>query len=650
MSPKMQCNGTFCSVSVNKQGDLCEFCLNDDRDRSFSFEPDECLGCGENIVCGSDGYCSPCWQERFGVDDEPLNEISLFLPMDTLKAIGTKGSDVYTTTSSPLVDLSVLLVRGASSDTLLPLLKKCLDVSEVDTFVLAFQTRDVRGGKGERRLFNILYANLYRHCPEKALALIDLVPEYGSWRDVFDILNGYLKAENQESKRMADTILNLVISQLKKDSGTPMTQPISLCAKWAPREKANPPLTKALANTMFPQETKISSRLARYRSIVSRLNRRLDTTEIKMCARTFADIDPARVPGRCLAKNMKAFLNEPKTGRGLRHPDDKDRMDARQHFKDYFDAAKEGKLTVKAANVVYPHEIIKRIAIPGSSLAMRLGGALGCATDPQPPSEAEAAGLCAQWDAIVKAAREAGGLGRSLAMCDFSGSMLSAPSAKDTPFWVSMAMGLLISELTTDEFKDTFLTFDTNPTLHTVKGQTIFERVAAIGDIGQGLSTDFQKAMDLVLATLKAKRCRPGQEPKDLIVITDMAWDQACASNQTSVYTGHSYRHVVKTDGWQTHIQMIREAFRRAGEDMWGEGNGFQPPRIVIWNVAATSKDFHAKSDEEGVIMLAGWSPSLFKVLTTEGARVQTPMEALRTQIDDPRYNPIRERLRQPSS
>jgi hypothetical protein len=449
---------------------------------------------------------------------------------------------------------------------------------------------------------------------------------------------------------MADTILNLVISQLKKDSGTPMTQPISLCAKWAPREKANPPLTKALANTMFPQETKISSRLARYRSIVSRLNRRLDTTEIKMCARTFADIDPARVPGRCLAKNMKAFLNEPKTGRGLRHPDDKDRMDARQHFKDYFDAAKEGKLTVKAANVVYPHEIIKRIAIPGSSLAMRLGGALGCATDPQPPSEAEAAGLCAQWDAIVKAAREAGGLGRSLAMCDFSGSMLSAPSAKDTPFWVSMAMGLLISELTTDEFKDTFLTFDTNPTLHTVKGQTIFERVAAIGDIGQGLSTDFQKAMDLVLATLKAKRCRPGQEPKDLIVITDMAWDQACASNQTSVYTGHSYRHVVKTDGWQTHIQMIREAFRRAGEDMWGEGNGFQPPRIVIWNVAATSKDFHAKANEEGVIMLSGWSPSLFKVLTSEGARLQTPMEALRMQLDDPRYNPIRERLREPPS
>ena len=149
--------------------------------------------------------------------------------------------------------------------------------------------------------------------------------------------------------------------------------------------------------------------------------------------------------------------------------------------------------------------------------------------------------------------------------------------------------------------------------------------------------------MDLVLATLKEKRVRPGQEPKDLIVITDMAWDRACGSSERSAYTDNSYRHVVKTSPWQTHIQMIREAFRRAGEDMWGEP--WTPPRIVIWNVAATCSDFHATADTDGVIMLSGWSPSLFKVLTEEGARVQTPMEALRVQLDDERYDPIRKRL-----
>ena len=576
----------------------------------------------------------------------PFQSVPSSAIMADLLTTGIKGSDVYTTTTSPLLDLSALLVRGATGETLIPCLKKCLAADqEEDAFVLAFQTRDVRGGKGERKLFDIMLADLYRYRPEKTLALLDLIPEYGSWRDVFRILESCIKVENARCKTMVDRILALVINQLKKDSSTPVTESISLCAKWAPREKTNPLLTKTLAAVMFKDVATLSTRLKLYRKAVTSLNRRLDTTEIKMCARTFAAIDPNHVPGRCLAKNMKAFLNESKVGRGLRYPDDQDRMEARKHFHEYFAAAKEGKATVKAANVVYPHEIIKKVGIPGNTFAMSMGGAWGRATEVQLPSDAEVAGLCAQWDAIVKAAREAGGLGRSLAMCDFSGSMMSAGSTKDTPFWVSMAMGLLISELTTDEFKNTFLTFDTNPTLHTVTGKTIFERVASIGNIGQGMSTDFQKAMDLVLATLKAKRCHPGQEPKDLIVITDMAWDQACASNQISSYTGHSYRHIVKTEQWQTHIQMIRESFRRAGEDMWGEGGAWTPPRIVIWNVAATSKDFHAKADEEGVIMLSGWSPSLFKVLTTEGARVQTPMEALRMQLDDPRYDPIRERL-----
>ena len=647
----MQCNGVFCSAMVRSHGDVCEFCQESDRDRSFSFEPDECLGCGEEIVCGSDGYCSPCWQDRFGVEeDEKVDPLIIPLShvphtMDT--QTGIKGSDVYATTGNPLVDLSALLVRGAAPDEIRAHVTLCLEVSVEDTFVLAFQTRDVRGGKGERELFDILMSSLYKNkaTRQKTLALLDLVPEYGSWRDLFSVHDDCLVYK--KGQPLVDKVRELIVAQLRADAATPEGQSISLCAKWAPREKTNPVFTKILAAHLFDTVHSVSHRLKLYRKLVTGLNRRLDTTEIKMCARTFAAIDPSHVPGRCLSKNMRAFLNEPKSGRGLRRPDDKDRMDARQHFKDYFIAAKEGKVTVKAANVVYPHEIIKKVAIPGSAFAMRLGAAQGSATDPQPPSEEEAAGICAQWDALVKSAREAGGLGRSLAMCDFSGSMLSSSrgSDRDTPFWVSMAMGLLISELTTDEFKDTFLTFDSNPTLHTVTGKTIFERVASIGNVGQGLSTDFQKAMDLVLSTLKAKRCRPGQEPKDLIVITDMAWDQACASNQASVYTDHSYRHVVKTGQWQTHIQMIREAFRRAGEDMWGEGNGFQPPRIVIWNVAATARDFHAKSNEEGVIMLSGWSPSLFKVLTTEGARVQTPLESLRIQLDDPRYNPIRQRL-----
>jgi hypothetical protein len=535
---------------------------------------------------------------------------------DTQASVGMKGSDVFDSTGSSLVDLSVRLVRGGWSPELEALFLKALETSEEDTIVLAFQTRDIRGGKGERKLFGQMVEILLKTRPELMIGLLDLVPEYGCWRDLYtEHFYGY-----------RPDVVDLVVKQLKADADTKPSATISLCAKWAPREGKNTEGAKAMAAQLFPSEPRLSHRLKAYRKLVAGLNRRLDTTEIKMCSRHFADIDPAKVPGVCLAKHMKAFLNQPLKGRGLRHPDDPDRNACREHFQDHMAKAVKGAAKVNGAVTRYPHQVIKDI----------VKGAEGAEKD----------ALIAVWNGMVANAKALGGLQKTIAMCDFSGSMQSAGTAKDTPYWVSMAMGLLISEVTSDEFKDTFLTFDSNPTWHNLPtGTDIFNRVRSIGYVGQGTSTDFQKAMDLVLSTLKEKRVRPGQEPKDLIVITDMAWDQACSSSERSAYTDNSYRHVVKTETWQTHIQMIREAFRRAGEDMWGAAYGWKPPRIVIWNVAATCADFHATADTEGVIMLSGWSPSLFKVLTEEGARVQTPAEALRIMLDDERYDPIRERL-----
>jgi hypothetical protein len=147
---------------------------------------------------------------------------------------------------------------------------------------------------------------------------------------------------------------------------------------------------------------------------------------------------------------------------------------------------------------------------------------------------------------------------------------------------------------------------------------------------------------------VKARRCRSEDLPKDLLVFTDMGWDDACGSSHQGTYTKNHYRHVVKTEFWQTHIQMIREAWRRAGEDMWGPSTVFQPPRIVIWNLAASCSDnFHARANEDGVVLLSGWSPALFKVLQAKSVEVETPYQALRAQLDDPMYDQVRTANRQ---
>jgi hypothetical protein len=301
-------------------------------------------------------------------------------------------------------------------------------------------------------------------------------------------------------------------------------------------------------------------------------------------------------------------------------------MACRQHFETHFSRAAAGKAKVHGADTLFPHEVVQKAS----------------ETDDLSPAEVDQ--LNAVWLSMVEKAKAAGGLGRSIFMSDFSGSM------DGTPYWVSMALGILGSQVCTDEFKDKLMTFDSNPTWHHfTEGSDLFARIRTIREshIGVGLSTDFQKAMDLVLETLKAKRVRPGQEPENLIVLTDMGWDAACGSDEISDYTDNMYRHVVKTAPWQTHHQMIQEAFKRAGEDMWGPGQGFLPPRIVIWNLSASySSDFHATADTPGVAMLSGWSPTQFEILQKEGPRQMTAYEMLRLELDDPKYLQVRIRIR----
>ena len=561
--------------------------------------------------------------------------------------VGVKGSDVYESTGDPRVDLSVMLNRGLPAEEIRIGLDKIFamgtDESFEDAFVLTFQTRNVRGVKGERELSKQMFLHLLEKQKELTTdQMLELIPKFGCWRDLFT-----LAAEGSVAANVKAKIYLLTAQQLKKDLAMPADQSISLCAKWAPREDKKGPQAKMIASFLFPGITKFSDRAKAYRQMVAGLNRRIQTTEVKMCAGDWEEIKPAEVPGRCLQKHRKAFLNEKIAPFGsrdsvpagtLRHPDDPVRMACREHFEGFFADAAAGKVKVKAADVVFPHEVIKNVlkAID-ESRQVDYDDYSGYRYSSGPSiSESEKDLLRAQWLAIVDKAREGGALKNCLAMCDFSGSMDGMPKL------ICTALGLLVAEV---NGTNKILTFDSDPKWHQFPEGDVFEKVKSIHcQLGQGLSTDFQKAMDMVLADVKARRLRPEELPKDLIVFTDMGWDQACGSNQSGYFTGNSYRHNVKTAPWQTHIEMIRESFKRAGEDMWGVP--FEPPRIVIWNLRAEYKNFHAAADQEGVVMLSGWSPALFKVLQEKGVAVMTPLEALRAQLDDPMYAEVREKIR----
>ena len=134
---------------------------------------------------------------------------------------------------------------------------------------------------------------------------------------------------------------------------------------------------------------------------------------------------------------------------------------------------------------------------------------------------------------------------------------------------------------------------------------------------------------------MKELRVPVGEEPEDLIVLTDMGFDDASRNNSCS-------NHGAKNEDWDYILRRIREEFATASKEVWGEGPGWKPPRIVVWNLRAEYKDFHAKADQEGVVQLSGWSPATLKALQMGGVQVMTPFQGMRSIIDDARYDPVR--------
>jgi len=518
--------------------------------------------------------------------------------------IGVNGAAVYTETGvgDRRVTLFTMLNRGLEEEYIKENIQLCTEKNDSailqDLWVMAFQTRDIRGGKGERQLFYQMFQALYQADPNQAERMIPLIPEYGCWRDLWEIGKRIPKLEVPILHHTRDAYIRNM-ERVRKG------EPIDLLGKWLPREKSKtyPGWARKIAKCVYYNtiSTKMSMRF--YRLNCSEMNRALKTVEVNMCGKTWAAIEPEAVPGRCLKIHDAAFLNVRTTNKNeLRYPRDEDRMICRAHFKDFTKGLQEGTKKAHGANVVLPHELVVKL-------------------ETCPLTSDQEAILQAQWDSVKEETIRAGGLGKTVAMCDFSGSMTGIPLE------ISKALGILISECTHPAFRDHILSFDSTPRWHSFKGKkTLKEKVESLSGCGIGLSTDFYKACRCIIGRMMQYNVPVGEEPDDLLVITDMGFNDAASTNSSSS----------TLSAWETQLTRIRREFQSAG--------GWKPPRIVIWNVRAAFKDFHAAADQEGVVQLSGWSPSILKALQ-KGVQVQTPYEGMRSVLDDERYNPVRARF-----
>lgn len=211
-------------------------------------------------------------------------------------------------------------------------------------------TRDIVDGKGEYLLTYMLICVWYEFYPELAFFALDCLVDmeesqpYGSWKDIKYFCNYAVFVRMfPENHPLILHCIRMVNGQLKKDM-VGLNKPISLVAKWIPREKSNKFgwLFHHLANDFFIYTKTASPKNmgkailksnTDYRKIISALNAKLNTLEIKQCNKEWDKINFQQVTSIALIKQANAFLNIKSNGESKESPEM--RKECADRFKMY---------------------------------------------------------------------------------------------------------------------------------------------------------------------------------------------------------------------------------------------------------------------------------------------------------------------------
>ena len=496
--------------------------------------------------------------------------------------------------------------------------------------VLPLQTRDIIAGKGEYELYYMLVGELSLFSDKinstkinSTLHLlisgcVDLGEEhpYGSWKDMKYLLN-YLRDLYGESQLIEKPIFNhivtLVCDQLREDVAADAN--VSLCAKWAPREKSRKFGWQAryFAIDYFNQfydGSDLAERkcLTHYRKLVARLNTQLKTPQINQCNKTWSEINfDKNVTSLTLARQTHAFMNEDKNG-ALRPPS-VDRSLCRANYLDYIERCKSGASTIKASRVGIVDMVRE---------AMRLYNS-------DPPAECETLSL--QWAAAATTETEADApLDNFVAMVDTSHSMCAENS---NPLYAAVGLGIRIAERS--KLGRRIMTFSSAPAwIDLDEGATLPETVGKIASDGSWqTNTNFEAALRLLLRSCIEKDLHPDEVKRTvLVVFSDMAIDEADGNARSM-------------------NELVKKLFSDAGM-FTSHHRPYEPCRILYWNLRSTD-GFPCLSTDKNVSMLSGYSPAMLDQFCAKGIDALdefTPRSILWEQLNHTRYQWVRAHLR----
>lgn len=399
----------------------------------------------------------------------------------------TKGSEYFFTTYDCNLDVFTKLSRNNSEQEIIRLFNNALNEDQNLALANLLYILDIRGGKGERRIFKTIYKDLCLNNTKIALKVLPFISDLGRYDYILVGIDTPIENE----------VINLIKDQLEIDI---KEEHPSLLAKWLPSHRThntNSTLAKKIMKGLNMSEKE-------YRKTLSSLRDKLNIVEKNLTEKRYDNINFSEVPTKAMLKYTNAYLK---------------RME--EKYIKYKDDVKKGKEKINTEGL-FSYEIIKKVLCRNRKDDEEIYDIMwnnqkdvlkGCNTN-------------------------------VLVMADTSGSMLSYGAV---PYATAIGLAIYTAERNKGIFKNHFITFSQKPYLYEIKGKTITEKVDNIPSIIE--NTDIDKAFELVLNTAKDNNLNQEDLPSSILIISDMEFDRGTYSKDGTNLEG--WKKAFKEEGYK---------------------------------------------------------------------------------------------------
>ena len=479
------------------------------------------------------------------------------------------------TTNNIFLDLFVNIGRDYSYEELSNNMNECMKINPYKTIAIIFNCRDRKNGKKEKKISNDAMKWLKKNYWTKTYEgnIYNYINKYGCWNDIL----------TKKYVDLYDFEIQLIAEQLIKDKkNLELSEPISLCAKWAPSENKKYDKRNNISEkiglkiyTILDNSNELSDEINKkykfqnkykefYRKMyLTPLRNKINIIEKLMCNNEWNKIKYEKVPAIASKKFKNAFLKHDQ-----------------ERYNEYLNNVMSGNTKINVTGIL-PHELVNYYLTNENAEIDNT--------------------IESQWKTILQEIKSSKLFNNLISVVDVSGSMFNAKNGS-IPAQVAIALGLLISNCTIGSFKNKVITFHETPEFHEIKGETLKEQVECIKKANWGYNTNFESIADLIINYGKQNILSDSDMPQKLVILSDMQFDEAIKN--------YDYNEEIQKDKNNTKLELLYDTFSQNFIN-----NNYKVPKLIYWNLNSdNTQSFPVDSKIENTAIISGFSEQLLKI------------------------------------